>query len=86
MSKVDETRRPSFFPSEKRKWRKKGEGGAAVAATGLRDLVKWALRSKSHPRASYASGNRSALWPVENIFPHRRILWLRGFMDFGTQV
>lgn len=63
MRNVDEIRSASFFPSGKRKWRKKGEGGAAVAATGLRDLVKWASRSKLHPRASYGSGNRSALWP-----------------------
>ena len=33
--RVDESRSPSFPPSEKRKWRKKGEGGAAGAATGL---------------------------------------------------
>lgn len=85
MRNVDEIRRPSFFPSEKRKWRKKGEGGAAVAATGLRDLVKWASRSKSHPRASYASGNRSALWHRRKHFPAPKNLGLRGFMDLGAQ-
>ena len=46
------------------------------------------LRSKSHPRASYASGNRSALWAVENNFrapkKKKKNLGVRGFMEFGT--
>ena len=46
------------------------------------------LRSKSHPRASYASGNRSALWAVENNFrapkKKKKNLGVREFMEFGT--
>lgn len=79
---------PLIFPLreqkvEKERGRRSGCGGHRTEGSSYR---KWASRSKSHPRASYASGNRSALWPRPKHFPAPKNLGLRGFMDFKAQV
>lgn len=76
MRNVDETRRLSFSPSENRRWRKKGEGGAVVAATGLRDLVTVSgPRDRNRTHALHTQAAIEVLCgPGQNIFPHLRIL------------